>query len=78
MHEQIFVGGTSIALGAISIAASASNHEAFFQLTKIKWIEMRGGRSLARAIYALIGVTLVGLGVAIAMGFAPNSSAAAN
>lgn len=75
-HEQLFVGGTSIVLGVLSVAAGASNHEAFFQLTKIKWIEKRGGRAMARATYALVGVTLIGVGIAIAMGFAPNSSAA--
>jgi len=75
-HEQFFVGGTSIALGVLSLAAGASNRDAFFQFTKIKWIETRGGRTLARATYAIVGVTLIGLGIAIAMGFAPNSSAA--
>jgi hypothetical protein len=77
-YEQLFVGGTAILLGALSIVAGASNRDVFFQSTKIKWIETLGGRPLARAIYALIGVSLVGLGVAIAMGFAPNSSAAPN
>ena len=73
-HEQLFVGATSIALGVLSVAAGASNLDVFFQFTKIKWIEMRGGRALARATYAMVGVTLIGLGIAIAMGFAPNSS----
>ena len=77
-HEQLFVGGTSIALGVLSVAAGASNLDVFFQLTKIKWIETCGGRALARTTYAAIGVTLIDLGIAIAMGFAPNASATSN
>ena len=77
-HEQLFVGGTAIALGLVSVAAGISNQDVFFQLTKIKWIEALGGRPLARAAYALIGLTLIGLGIAIAMGFGPNSSTAAS
>ena len=72
--EQMFVGGTSIALGLLSIAAGASNLDIFFQAKKFKWIETCGGRTLVRAVYAMIGVTLIGLGVAIALGFAPNFS----
>ena len=73
-NEQLFVGGTSIALGMLSVAAGASNLDVFYQMTKLKWIESRRGRTIARATYAMIGVTLIGLGIAIAMGFAPNSS----
>ncbi len=77
-HEQLFVGGTAIALGVLSVTAGASNLDVFFQMTKIRWIETCGGRTLARATYAMIGVTLIGLGIAIAMGFAPNSSLTSN
>jgi len=76
--EQLFVGGVAVVLGTLAIAAGVSNRDAFFQATKIKWIETFGGRPLSRSIYALLGLTLIGLGIAIAMGFAPNSSAAAN
>lgn len=78
IHEQLFVGGISIALGVLAIAAGASNLDVCFQLKKIQWIESRGGRGLARVTYAMLGVTLIGLGIAIAMGFAPNSSAASS
>ncbi len=74
INEQLFVAGTSIALGMLSVAAGASNLDVFYQVTKVKWIEACGGRRLARAAYAMIGVTLIGLGIAITMGFAPNSS----
>mgnify|MGYP006966876820 CR=1 FL=1 len=72
--EQIFVGGIAIAIGLLSVVAGASNLDIFFQAKRFKWIETRGGRPIARALYAMIGVTLIGLGVAIAMGFAPNAS----
>ena len=74
-NEQFLVGGTSILIGLLSVAAGASNLDIFFHATKMKWVEGRGGRTLARAIYAMIGVSLIGLGIAIAMGFAPNLSA---
>ena len=76
--EQLFVACTSIVLGVLAVAAGASNRDVFFQLAKMKWIESRGGRPLARATFAFIGVTLIGLGIAIAMGFAPNASAASS
>jgi hypothetical protein len=75
INEQFIVGGTSIAIGLLSVAAGASNLDAFYQVTKIKWIETRGGRALARTAYAMVGVTLIALGIAIAMGYAPNSAA---
>ncbi len=74
-YEQVFVGSTSIVLGLFSLAAGLSNREIFFQPRKIKWIEKWGGRPLARATYALLGAALIGLGIAIAMGFAPNAGA---
>lgn len=77
-YEQLFVGGISILLGTLALVAGASNREIFFELKKIRWIEGLGGRMLARATYALLGLVMIGLGIAIAMGFAPNSSAAAN
>ncbi len=72
--EQIFVGGAAIALGLLSVAAGASNLDIFFRAAKMKWVEARGGRVLARALYAMIGLTLIGLGIAVAMGFGPNVS----
>ncbi len=75
--EQLFVGSTAVILGLVALVAGATNREFFFRFAKIRWVERRGGRGAARATYAVIGVTLISLGIAIAMGFAPNASAPA-
>ena len=72
--EELFVGGVAIALGALAVAAAIGNWDRCFQSAKVRWIETLGGRRTARAMYALVGIALIVLGVAIALGFGPNKS----
>ena len=72
--EELFVGVVAIALGVLAVAAAIGNWDCCFQSAKVRWIETLGGRRTARAIYAFVGVALIVLGVAIALGFGPNKS----
>jgi hypothetical protein len=72
--EHLFVGGVSITLGMTAIVVSIGNWDACYRLAKIRWIESWGGRRAARWSYALIGVALIALGIAIATGFGPNAT----
>ena len=73
IHEDLFVGLVAVALGSIGLAAAALNWEHFFRIAKVQWIEVRVGRSVVRVGYALIGILLIVLGAAIALGFSPNA-----
>jgi hypothetical protein len=72
--EELFVGFVAVTLGALAAAAAVSNLDWCYRLHKIRWIEARWGRAGARIFYALLGAALIGLGVAIALGFGPNKS----
>lgn len=72
--EEVFVGGVSVALGVLAVLAAIGNWDCCFQLAKVRWLETFGGRRATRAVYALVGAALIVLGVAIALGFAPNKS----
>ena len=69
---DLFVGSVAILLGITGVAAALFNSDASFQIAKARWIERRGGRRAARSVYAIVGLLLIVLGIAIAAGFGPN------
>jgi uncharacterized membrane protein YphA (DoxX/SURF4 family) len=69
---DLFMGSVGILLGAIMLLAGLLNWEAAFQLKKTQWLQSRWGRPTARMILIAAGAALIALGVAIALGFAPN------
>jgi hypothetical protein len=72
--EELFVGVVAVVLGLVGIVAAIGNWDHWYRFSKIRWIESIGGRRCARALYALLGIVLIALGVAIALGFGPNKS----
>ena len=66
--EQFFVGAVAFLLGLLALLASVHNHDRYYQLPKIRWIVDRWGRTAARVCYALLGVSLLGLGVFVWLG----------
>jgi hypothetical protein len=67
-HEQLFVGAVAIALGIGGLIGAIANWDPYYRLHKVRWIEKVGGRWCARLVYAVLGIGLIVLGVAIAMG----------
>ena len=74
-YQDVFVGSVAIALGVVGMLASICNWELCYRSWKTEWIESVGGRMAARAVYGLLGLGLISLGIAVALGFAPNKSA---
>jgi uncharacterized membrane protein HdeD (DUF308 family) len=70
---DLFVGSVSILIGAVMLLAGLVNWERAFQLKKTQWLQSRWGRPTARIVLIVVGATLIALGGAIAMGFAPNA-----
>jgi hypothetical protein len=71
---DFFMGGLAISLGIVSLLASMLNWETAYQLSKAQWLESRLGRTGVRLSFAALGAVLIALGIAIAIGFAPNAS----
>lgn len=67
---DIFVGVVCVAIGAAALLIAATNWSPGFHFWVGRIAERRFGRAGARAIYAIAGMALVTLGVAIARGFA--------
>lgn len=65
---DLLVGGVSILLGILAIGAALLNWSSSYTLWVARNIVDRLGRGYARVFYALLGVALIGLGVAIALG----------
>ena len=74
-YQDLFVGSVAISLGLLSLIAAIRNWELCYQSWKAEWLEALGGRLAVRAVYAMLGLGLISLGLAIAAGFAPNKSA---
>ncbi|MCO6456855.1 MAG: hypothetical protein J5I93_16275 [Pirellulaceae bacterium] len=70
--QDVFVGSVSIAIGLLALAAAIGNWEVSFQLRAGRWFERRWGRMGARVAYAVLGASLIALGIALAAGFGPN------
>ena len=70
------VGAVSVVLGLTGLVAAIGNWDRYYQLDKVRWLETFWGRRGVRLIYGVVGMLLIALGVAIAMGFGPNKSAA--
>lgn len=71
---DVFVGGVAIVLGMIVLVGGGGNFSWWFELRKARWLESRLGRQAARVLFALFGIMLILLGLAIACGFSPNTS----
>ncbi len=71
---DIFVGVVSIVLGLTSLVSSIANWESVYQLRKTRWLEVRLGRSGVRIFLAVLGLSLIILGIAVALGFSPNAT----
>jgi len=70
--SDAFVGAVSVAIGLWALGSSVFNWESSYRLSKARWFEKRYGRGGARMFYAVLGILMLVLGIAIAAGFGPN------
>lgn len=66
---DLFVASIAFVLGLGASLAAIFNWHFFFQLPKAKGVEKRFGRRGARIFYTILGVILMAIGTAIAVGF---------
>ena len=69
MASDLFVGGVASVLGLVILLAGALNWQRSYAYRPARWIEAAYGRGLARVFYVLLGLGLIGLGVAISQGW---------
>ncbi len=67
-RERFFMMSVAAVLGLLALIAAVHNHDAYYRLPKARFIESLGGRIAARLAYALLGLVLIGLSVAIFRG----------
>jgi len=67
--QDLFVGGISITLGVVALAAAIGNISVFFQTRRAAWLEGRWGRGGVRLTFAVAGTILILLGFTIIAGF---------
>ena len=72
--QDVFVGAVAVGIGLFALLSAAFNWDWSYQLWKARWVESRFGRRGARIFYAILGVVMIALGVAIAVGLGPNRS----
>jgi hypothetical protein len=66
--ERWFMMTMAMGLGLLAVVAAIHNHEIYYRLPKARLIEDLGGRNAVRIAYGVLGLTFIGLGVAIAWG----------
>ncbi len=66
--ERWFMMTVAMGLGLLAVVAAIHNHEIYYRLPKARLIEELGGRNAVRIAYVILGLTFIGLGVAIAWG----------
>jgi hypothetical protein len=72
--QDIFVGAVALGIGIFAILSAVFNWDWSYQLWKARWVETRFGRRGARIFYAILGMVMIALGIAIAAGFGPNKT----
>ena len=66
--ERWFMMTVAMGLGLLAVVAAIHNHEIYHRLPKARLIEDLGGPNAVRIAYLILGLTFIGLGVAIAWG----------
>ena len=67
-YEDWFVGTVAVLLGVFLIASAAVDWNWYYSLRSARLLQRMLGRTGARLFHALLGLSLVVLGIAIALG----------
>jgi small neutral amino acid transporter SnatA (MarC family) len=66
---DLVVGAASIGLGILLCVTGAANLDYLQHHSKLRWLTAALGRTGARVVCSIVGLLLVALGVAIALGW---------
>lgn len=77
VEADILVGAVAIAIGSVVMLAAVFNWQWYYDLQKARWVESFFGRKGARLVFALLGLSLIVLGSAIAIGILRRSALSA-
>ena len=69
MYTDWFMGGVALVIGVVALAHGILPREQPFTLPKLRWFEQTYGRGATRILLTVVGVALIMLGVAIALGW---------
>lgn len=63
------MGSLALILALLAIGAAIHNRDSYYRLQKIRWIDERWGRRVARSVYVVAGLLLALLGILILSGW---------
>ena len=78
VDRDMLVGFLTIVLGSVVVLAAIFNWQWYYDLRKARWVESMCGRQGARIVFAVLGVALIVLGGAIAVGYSLTGNSRPN
>lgn len=67
-RQDLCMGSLTLILAWLAIGAAIHNRDSYYRLPKIRWIDERWGRRVARSVYFVAGLLLALLGILILSG----------
>ncbi len=67
-REDLLVGAVAIAVGLFLTTCAVTNWQWYYSVRTAQWLQRALGRTGARLFHALLGLGLIALGIAIALG----------
>jgi hypothetical protein len=68
-RQDLLMASLALMLALLAIGAAVHNRDRYYRLPKIRWIDERWGRRVARVVYAVAGLVLAALGILILSGW---------
>jgi len=68
-RQDLFMAGLALILALLAIGAAIHNQDRYYRLPKVRWIDERWGRGVARIVYAVAGLVLLALAILILSGW---------
>jgi len=68
-RQDLCMASVALILALLAIGAAIHNRDSYYRLPKIRWIDERWGRRVARSVYVVAGLLLALLGILILSGW---------
>ena len=68
-YEDLLVGTLAAMMGVVLVFCAVLNWEWYYSLRTARWLQKMLGRNGARFVHTLLGLSIVAMGVAIALGY---------